>query len=338
MFKVLSIDGGGIRGVIPAFLLQHLEDETGEWISDLFDLIVGTSTGGILAAGLTVPKEGGQPKFSASDMLDLYTRRGNEIFSRSFWRGVTSIAGSLDEQYDHKPLEKLLKEYLGNATLADCLKPVVITSYDIERRHPYFFKTRRAREKKDRNHYLRDAARATSAAPTYFEPEVVKSMARNPTRRVLVDGGVFVNNPAMSAYAEARATGHAGDDILVVSLGTGTATRKIPYEEAKDWGALGWIRPIIGVMMDGQADAADHQLRQLLPDEESRDGQRYFRLDTKLDLALDDMDAANAANIRALKDEAGQILDERTAEIARLVKLLKEEAGASPGAGGAPVA
>jgi patatin-like phospholipase/acyl hydrolase len=81
-------------------------------------------------------------------MLKLYTERGSEIFERSFWRGITSLGGAIDEQYSHKPLEKVLKQYLGDATLKDCLVPVVITSYDIEQREPYFFKIRRALEKK----------------------------------------------------------------------------------------------------------------------------------------------------------------------------------------------
>ncbi len=324
MFKILSIDGGGIRGVIPSVLLQHLEEKLGKPIADMFDLIVGTSTGGILATGLAVPKSGGKPKFTAEDMLALYAEQGREIFERSFWKGITSGGGAIDERYSHKPLEKLLKQYLGDATLKDCLVPIVVTAYDIERREPYFFKTRRAKEKADRNHLLRDAARATSAAPTYFEPVEVRGLARSrATRRALVDGGVFVNNPAMCAFAEAVAMDAKPADLLMVSLGTGIATRKIPYDEAKDWGALGWVRPIIDVMMDGEADAADYQLRQLMPDQKHGDKQRYFRFDTELDLALDDMDAAGAGNIRNLKEEAAQILRAQKAEIARLLKLLK---------------
>ena len=322
MYKVLSIDGGGIRGVIPAVLLEHIEKKTGKPIAELFDLIVGTSTGGILAIGLTVPGARGVPKYSATEMLELYADRGSEIFERSFWRGVTSLGGTLDESYDHRPLEKILREYAGNATLKDCVKPVVITSYDIERRQPYFFKTSKAKKFKDRNHFLRDAARATSAAPTFFEPEVVKSMSQRPTRRVLVDGGVFVNNPSMCAYVEAAATGRKSEDMVVVSLGTGVNTRKIPYDDAKGWGALGWVRPIISIMMDGESDAADYQLRQLLPDESTNNKQRYFRFDTELDLALDDMDAAGAGNIRNLKAEAEQIVSKQASEFKRLFSLL----------------
>ncbi len=329
VYKVLSIDGGGIRGVIPAFLLYRMEEEFGRPIAEMFDLIVGTSTGGIIAAGLTAPSalQAGQnvapePRHKASHILDLYVQHGRKIFDRSFWRGVTSVGGRTDEQYGHEALEKLLETYLEGTTLEDCITPIVVTSYDIERREPYFFKTERARKRKDRNHYLRDVARATSAAPTYFEPKVVKSLAQRPTRRVLVDGGVFANNPAMCAFAEAIESGVAMDDIILVSLGTGIAKRKIPYEDARDWGAIGWVRPVISIMMDGLADSADYQLKQLLPDRTAESKQRYFRFDTPLDLALDDIDAASAGNIRSLEDEARQILRENGDELARLKDLL----------------
>ncbi|MEH6517826.1 MAG: CBASS cGAMP-activated phospholipase [Halioglobus sp.] len=323
MKHVLAIDGGGIRGVIPGVLLAHIEDKVGKPISEIFDLIVGTSTGGILAAGLAVPNARGKPKFSAEDMLQLYTEEGHEIFSRSFWKGVTSVGGTLDEKYDEKPLEKLLRQRMGEATLKDTLTSVVITSYDIEKRAPYFFKSRRAKRSKDRNHYLRDAARATSAAPTYFEPEVVRSLAARSTRRVLIDGGVFVNNPAMCAYSEAIDMGLNPADMTIVSLGTGTATREIPFEDAKDWGLAGWVRPIISVMMDGQADSADHHLKELLPWKDEGGKQRYFRFDVELESALDDMDAAHAANIAALKSEAERIMDTQQIEMEHLTKLLR---------------
>ena len=198
-----------------------------------------------------------------------------------------------------------------------------MTAYDIEKRKPYFFKTSAAQNSKDRDHFLKDVARATSAAPTFFEPKIVKSMANKPTRRVLVDGGVFVNNPAMCAYVEAMSLKQEAQDILLLSLGTGIATRKIKYEDAKDWGKLGWVVPIISVMMDGEADAADYHLRHLLPDERKGKLQRYFRLDTELDLANDDMDAVDDKNIQDLKKEAAQILDTEAAQLKRLISLLR---------------
>lgn len=322
MLNVLSIDGGGIRGVIPAKLLAEIEARAGKPIAEMFDLMAGTSTGGILAAGLAVPGSGGKPKYSARQLLELYTEHGRTIFDRSFWRGITSAAGLFDEKYPHAPFEKVLKKYFRDTTLADCLKPVVMTSYDIELRQPYFFKTSRAKHSKDRNHLLREAVRATSAAPTYFEPVVVRSMAKRPSRRVLVDGGVFVNNPGLCALVEALKAGANLDTVRVVSLGTGVATRKIPYDEARDWGALEWVQPVISVMMDGQADSTDHHLRLILPGQDSGETQRYFRFDTELHVALDDLDAANAANLEALEGEADRIVAEQAPELDRLVALL----------------
>lgn len=322
MYKILSIDGGGIRGVIPAVVLEYLEHVTGKPIASSFDLIVGTSTGGIIAAGLTVPDGNGKPKYSATDMLEIYTKHGKEIFSRSLWQGITSVGGLADEQYSEKHLEKLLAKYFKDTTLAECLKPIVLTTYDIERRKPYFFKTRRAIDHPDRNHYLRDATRATSAAPTFFEPEEVFTLAAKPIKRALIDGGVFANNPAMVAYSEAITSGADHNDILLVSIGTGVTNRPIPFKEAKDWGLVGWLRPLISVMMDGTADNTNFHLSQLLPDVEKPDDQRFFRFDTELDKALDDLDAANTGNIDALKREAADIIQSQADEFSRLKSLL----------------
>ncbi len=338
MYKVLSIDGGGIRGVIPAVILKHLEEKTGKQIAEMFDLIVGTSTGGILAAGLTVPDGNGQSaKHLAKNLLELYTNRGSEIFKRPLWQKtpifgpvIGGVSHALEEKYDHKPLEGILYGYLGDITLKNCLKPVVVTSYDIEQRKPYFFKTSHAKKDDDRNHYLKDAARATSAAPTYFEPAVVNSLAEKPTRRVLVDGGVFVNNPAMCAYVEAVSLKDESKDIVIVSLGTGIAERKIYYEEAKDWGLASWARPIISVMMDGSSDATDYHLCHLLPNSTTGDQQRYFRFDTKLNVGFDDLDETSKSNIKLLKEKAEQIINEQGDELSRLIDLLKKDDQSPP--------
>ena len=217
LYKILSIDGGGIRGVIPAVLLTAMERTTGRPICHLFDLISGTSTGGILAVGLSTPKGSGRgrisksPKFTAADLLKLYEDRGRDIFKRSFWDGVTSLGGLTDEMYPSSGIEGVLNEYLGNHQLKNALSEILVTSYEIEQRQPYFFKRHRARERNNsvqRNHYLRDVARATSAAPTYFEPARVLPVSGSEAHvRHLIDGGVFANNPALCAYSEAIALG-----------------------------------------------------------------------------------------------------------------------------------
>ena len=325
---ILSLDGGGIRGLISAKILAEIEELSGQPIHQLFDLIVGTSTGGILAAGLARPQSGRVGPVPAKKLVELYSKRGRDIFSRSFWKGVTSLGGYSDEKYDAAPLENILKKMLDDTELKDTMVDIVVTSYDIERRKPYLFKTRKARAKPlGRNHLLRHVARATSAAPTYFETLLLdkSQWEGEKKRRVLIDDGVFANNPTMIALSEAQYSGTDMKDIILCAVGTGMHDRKIPYEEAKDWGPLGWAKPVISVMMDGMSDSADYHAQLLLPGSKSLK-QRYFRFDICLgDDALDDLDAADGANVRALLHKADEIIRKQRKDLRRLVKLLSAQ-------------
>lgn len=327
MYKILSIDGGGIRGIIPASILTTLEEKKEKPIAEMFDLLVGTSTGGLLTAALSVPDStGGRPKYSARQLLTLYQQRGREIFDKALLQQMPFIgfvSDLFDETYSHEPLERLLTEYFADSTLSGAITPLVITSYDIERRETYFFKTSQAKSDVDRDHFLRDVVRATTAAPTYFEPAMVRSRAKTPTERALVDGGVFASNPAMCGYIEAITSAKAKrSEIIMVSLGTGIATRTIKHEEAKNWGTIGWVRQILSVMMDGSADAIDYHLGRLLPSTKGNKNQRYFRFDDELDIGYDDLDNTDHTNLFALMYKAEQILDKQSSELDRLLPLL----------------
>lgn len=295
MKMILSIDGGGIRGIIPAMILAEIEQLTGKPAHQNFDLLAGTSTGGMIALGLCKDNGQGGAEKSAADLVAMYEDHGKEIFSRSFWQGVSSVAGLLDEKYSEEGLEEVLGDFFADTPLSNALCPVVITSYDIENRHPLFLKSWKHEHK---SVLMRDAAKATSAAPTYFEPARIRV---GDEYRVLVDGGVFINSPAVSAYAEARRIFPDEDEFFLLSLGTGELTRSIAYEEAKGWGKAEWLSPLLSCIFDGVADAADYQMDKLL-------GQNYLRLQTRLDIASDDMDDASRGNIENLKAEAHDLL------------------------------
>ena len=115
LFSILSIDGGGIRGIIPAMILAEIERRTGRRIAEMFDLIAGTSTGGILALGLTVPHEQkrNKPRYRASQLVSFYEEDGKEIF-HSFWQDVVSLHGLMEERYPSEPIERVLRKYLGD--------------------------------------------------------------------------------------------------------------------------------------------------------------------------------------------------------------------------------
>ncbi|MCH7951059.1 MAG: patatin-like phospholipase family protein, partial [Candidatus Dadabacteria bacterium] len=197
LIKVLSIDGGGVRGIIPSMVLAEIENKTGKRIAEMFDLMAGTSAGGIITLGLNVKGQNGKPKFSAKEISKFFTDDCPEVFKKSPWKKFTSGFGLLDEKYDHGPLVTVLKKYMEETNLKSCKTKTLISTYDILNRHPQFFKSWSPSYE---NHKMREIARATSAAPTYFEPMELKVKNND---AVLVDGGVFINNPAVSAYSEA---------------------------------------------------------------------------------------------------------------------------------------
>src|SRR3954471_20511697 len=240
--RVLSIDGGGIRGLIPAIVLTELERRSGRRVWELFDLIAGTSTGGILACALCAPEA-----LPASEVVKLYEDQGPDIFSRSLFQRIRSADGLLDEKYDDAALDSALERFLHDKLLSQTRPNLIVPSYDTNEPGPYFFKTTDAMASPDDDFPLNVVARATSAAPTYFEP--VES-----GDRALVDGGVFATNPAMCALAEALNTVSA-KEVVLLSLGTGERTHRRDFDEIKDWGLARWARPILDVVFDGVSDA-----------------------------------------------------------------------------------
>jgi len=331
--RILSIDGGGIRGIIPAQVLISLEKKLqertvnpGARLADFFDLVAGTSTGGILTCIYLCPDVTGnptRPRFTAEEARDLYLTKGGKIFDLSIWQMLTSGAGVLDEKYSAGSLEKELESYLGELKLSDLLKPTLITAYDIERRCAKFFTRHDAVEKKSEDYYLREVARATSAAPTYFEPKDLKSFSG--TFYALIDGGVFANNPALCAYAEARMKlpGHPKtEDMAMLSIGTGYVKKEYPFKDAKDWGLLEWAKPVIDIMMTGVSETVDYQLRRIFEAAE-RPGQ-YLRIDGKIKNATPDLDEASAANLRNLEKDGKRISREFEEQLDGFLKYLVE--------------
>jgi uncharacterized protein len=289
--KVLAIDGGGIRGLIPARVLAEIERRCGRRAAELFDLVAGTSTGAIIACGLTRPDS-----LAAEEIAEIYVNEGPQIFDQSLLKRITSVDGYLDERYDSEGLVTSLRRHLGTTRLADARPAIMLTAYDLERRRAVFLR-------RDDDLSMVEAAHASAAAPSYFEP--VRAGATT-----LVDGGVFATNPAMCAYAETD-----GDLEVLVSLGTGEHTRPLPYEQVKDWGRLEWARPVLDVVFDGTADAVDFQLESLL-------GAGYVRLQTPLDEASDELDDVSPENLAALEREAQRLIAARDDELDRLCAQL----------------
>jgi uncharacterized protein len=344
-YKILTIDGGGIRSIIPALLLAEIEKRTQKQIFSLFDLIAGTSTGGILALGLTKPRLNSESpdnapvaEYSAQELGKLFVEYGAEIFYEPFFEKVLGPIEDMFAQpkYASDGREEIIKKYFGDTPLENNLKEVFVTSYDIEQRIPIFFTNKIEKQQTESKRFrklcvgftLTDAAMGTSATPTYFPPYRVPT-SHNPNGfYTLVDGGLIANNPANLAIMEAKISRQEKkpvlhtDDILIVSLGTGSLTSNYTYNEVKNWGLLQWARPLLNIALDGGSEVVAGELERLLKPSDKEIKSSYYRFQTFLTGDLEAIDNVNSENIHQLQAIAHRLITEKSQQIDELCSLL----------------
>lgn len=323
--KILSIDGGGIRGIIPGVILTYLEKklqsltQTNGKLGDFFDFIAGTSTGGILACLYLMPGEDGKAKYSANDAVQLYLKEGQNIFARTSFEKVLSLYTFFQPKFAVENLEKQLLQFFGDVKLDQLIKPCLITAYEIVQRNAVLFTSADANDVL-RNFFVRDVARATSAAPTYFSPANIQSDEGQIFS--LTDGGVYANNPSLCAYAEARKTKFkslfkdelkvdcpSAKDMLILSLGTGTVKKQYHYKDFHKAGAIKWLEPIIDILMSANSETVDFQLTKMYQTLEAADCKDYYRIEPSLFEACSEMDDASAENLEKLKQAGLYYID-----------------------------
>ncbi|WP_416212275.1 patatin-like phospholipase family protein [Nostoc sp. DedSLP03] len=346
-YKILAIDGGGIRGIIPALILAEIEKRTKKPIFSLFDLIAGTSTGGILALGLTkpqlsldpsIPQSEPQAQYTAEQLVKLYVEYGAEIFYEPFFEHMLGPIEDMFTQpkYASDGREEIIDKYFGNAPLENNLKEVFVISYDIEQRIPIFFTNKIEKQQIESKRFrkvsvgftLKDAAMATSATPTYFPPYRVAT-SHNPSGFYnLVDGGLVANNPASLAITEAKITRQAQkavlhtNDILLVSLGTGSLTSVYKYNDVKNWGQLQWVKPLLNIVLDGGSEVVAAELEHLFESNDKEIRGSYYRFQTFLTGELEDIDNVKSENIRQLQTIAHRLITEKSQQIDELCSIL----------------
>ncbi|PAN35823.1 hypothetical protein PAHAL_6G237200 [Panicum hallii] len=305
LITILSIDGGGIRGIIPATILAFLEAKLQELdgpdarIADYFDVIAGTSTGGLLTAMLTAPDANGRPLFAAKDLARFYINHSPKIFRRK--NPIRSkIASKLKmvcgPKYDGKYLHALLRRYFGDTRLDRTLTNVVIPTFDIAYMQPTIFSTLELRHQASKNALLSDISMSTSAAPTFFPPHYFETKDKDGRRRAfnLVDGGLAANNPTLCAMNQVSQDIILGNErffpvkpadygkFMVISLGCGSnRNRRYCAKAAAKWGIFNWLikdgtAPIVDMFNSASADMVDINLCVLF--RALRSSQNYLRI------------------------------------------------------------
>jgi uncharacterized protein len=300
--RILSLDGGGIRGIIPATVLVYVEKKIQELtgdpdarIADYFEIVVGTSTGAILGCFICMPNAKDYP---AERALKLYARHGREIFTearRNSWFGLRQLFNATRFSPDN--LERLFKENFGDVMFHDLRTHCIVTTYDIENCRAFFFNSREKKreDREKRDFFIREVVRSTSAAPTYFPPIRVKTRHK---KMMNIDGGVFANNPAMCAYAEVRTTQYdfildkEGNprfprvkDMMMLSLGTGALPMDLNnVDKSNRWGVIGWAKAAPEIMMDGAADTVHYQVDKVFGSIGKNAKKQFLRVDVPAEL------------------------------------------------------
>lgn len=274
-----------MKGYIPCAVLSTVEARAKQTVPQLFDMVAGTSIGGILACIFAT----GQ---TASDALQFFTVDGPNIFGNEQAFGH---AGIIKPRYAAQPIESSLFARLGSVTLSAAQKPLLVPAFDLVAYEPYFFKSPNT----DVDYPLWQVARATSAAQTYFPAYKLDD-------KVLWDGGNVANNPALCALAEAHRM-WPNETFRILSLGCGASTSRFPASELIDAGIAKVGIETMGLLFDANDTLPDYVLRHLMPN-------GYFRIEPKANSGLS-IDGSDEKALTALRNAANQTTVDNAAVI-----------------------
>ncbi|CAO2815027.1 unnamed protein product [Amaranthus hypochondriacus] len=345
LITVLSIDGGGIRGLIPATILSFLEaqlqklDGEDARIADYFDVIAGTSTGGLVTAMLAAPNVStNRPLFAANEIKQFYLDHCPYIFpqEKSFFNPVRNMMKLIQgPKYDGKYLHKVIKEKLGNTKLHQTLTNIVVPTFDIKHMQPTIFSSYEVKRNPCLDALLSDICIGTSAAPTFFPAHYFKNEGSNGEVREfnLIDGGVAANNPALAAINEVSNEIYSGSPdfypikpsdyhrYVVLSLGTGVSKcgDKHCAKSASKWGMLGWLKsggscPLLDVFMQASGDMVDFHLHTVFKALHCE--KNYIRIqDDELKGDASSIDIATVENLENLVKVGENLLKQRVTNV-----------------------
>lgn len=309
--RILSVDGGGVRGIIPAMILSTIEQQTGQPASHLFDLIAGTSTGAVISLALTKPDpmDSEKPQFSARDLVGFYFKESRRLFPRKTG-SIPVHPHPSRTKYSPAPAKNVFHSYFGATLLDQAMTPVEIPTYDIRQKKPFFFKSWLSPAGL---YPMREVARAAVAAPGYFPPVILPAIPHKKMfpRHVLVDGGVFANNPMKYALNDGSTLGDPEKGVFLLSLGTGTTK---PHPKA-GWHSLADTSPL-GLLLFRNPDPRTPPYGGIL--------QEMIRLQPQIPEENAPMDNSSPQNLKALSRITREYMEEQHTNLRRIIAILKK--------------
>lgn len=282
MKLILSIDGGGIRGIAVVQFLKRLEEILDRPVHLLFDTFIGTSVGGLIAIKLASGD-------SVTDCVNFCTRDNMlTIMDKSWWDKITPVQFS--PKYDGTGIKKIVGKYIKKIPMKMCKKKLLITGYNLNKNDTRVFKS--TQDDID----LQTLGLITSAAPTYFPCIEYKS-------EWYMDGGIGANNPTMASYVDAV---EDKEEFKILSIGTGYKNVAIDGDRASDWGVFGWLKHnITSIAFDAPLRLVDRQVKKLL-------GKKYLRIDGECEnMCMDDTSRENVRELQKMGNEWFDTNEER---------------------------
>lgn len=316
---VLAVDGGGVRGIIPAVLIAGIEKQLGKPITEVVDLFAGTSAGSIVVGFLNIPDENGKQRYSAAEGVSLSGNAITKVFKNSALRTIRTLGGLAGSKYSAKPLEAFLEQYVGNMKMSETVKPVLITSVDLATKNIFNFSTRFAKEWPSMfNLPLKLAVRSSTAAPIYFKP--LDLTLASGAKLVLTDGGLVAMSPELLALAEARAL-YPNRRYIVISLSTGRYPGKesIAAKGMSAGSAPKMLMPLISATLETQLKLSN----MLMENEQKKGDVEYYRVDVSVTKTGSSLDDASAKNLQYLQQVGAQAVASSPA-FSKMVKRLSE--------------
>ena len=319
--RILSIDGGGSLGLASAMMLIELERRTQRPAAELFDVVAGTSVGGLLGLSLLVPGDDGAPRHTAAEVSSLFEQDADQVFESSLWRWLSTLGGFLGEKYETTGLQEVLDELFADAWLSEAIRPTLIPAYDLLQDEPYAFRSHRARADAGADYPASGVVRATTAVPGFFPPAQVESRGGF-IKRSCIDGGAVAFSPALWAYAEASRLYPEADDVVLVSLGTGRRRHGPNQMNTPRWRTVDLARPMFQLTCDA-ASAVTHEQLQNLMGVHRAELERYFRLEPQVELAsAGAMDDTSAQHLERVRTASAELIAHEDARIDRLCTRL----------------
>lgn len=311
MKVILSIDGGGVRGIMECMILKEIEKRLRKLkkvdvnLADYIDIISGASTGGIIAAIISCPDGNGNYKYDCEDAFNFYKDNLYSIFNKS-----KRLFGGFTYKYNEKTLESLLNKYFGDLELKDFPNHVIIPTVDLKTSNAYFFSNIKVNDERI-DYKIKDVLRCTSAAPTYFKPKETGSI-------VGIDGGMVANDTAICCISKLQKYEDTNiEDICLINIGSG-AVKPETKNALSTWTVLNWATSITNIMLYANGGLVKYQLKQF-------DLGKLFEIDIPCEYRCYNADMADASwkNINKLIEAGNRTILHFDEEIDEIVNFIK---------------